>query len=280
MPEQVITPELRDWIATQTEAGHAADTVLQSMMASGWERQVAMAALDEIMQARRQSGQAPNRLPDPFPDGAVSDLPKLWAHDRWVKVLLQLQHPRIVVFGELLSAQECHALIEMASPRLSRSQTVVASTGDSEVNDARTSRGMFFDRAENELCGRIEARISALLHWPVDNGEGIQVLQYLPGAEYKPHFDYFDPAQPGTTAILQRGGQRVGTLIMYLNTPEAGGATVFPDIDLTVQAMAGHAVFFAYGMAHPSSRTLHGGAPVRVGEKWVATKWLRESSFE
>jgi prolyl 4-hydroxylase len=28
-----------------------------------------------------------------------------------------------------------------------------------------------------------------------------------------------------------------------------------------------------------TTRTLHGGAPVLEGEKWVATKWLREREF-
>ncbi len=27
------------------------------------------------------------------------------------------------------------------------------------------------------------------------------------------------------------------------------------------------------------TKTLHGGAPVTAGEKWVATKWLREGVF-
>ena len=30
------------------------------------------------------------------------------------------------------------------------------------------------------------------------------------------------------------GGQRVGTLVIYLNTPVAGGSTIFPDIGLDV----------------------------------------------
>jgi prolyl 4-hydroxylase len=34
------------------------------------------------------------------------------------------------------------------------------------------------------------------VNWPVENGEGIQVLHYRPGAEYKPHYDYFDPTSP------------------------------------------------------------------------------------
>jgi prolyl 4-hydroxylase len=66
---------------------------------------------------------------------------------------------------------------------------------------------------------------------------------------------------------------------MYLNTPAAGGATVFPDIGLDVAPVRGHAVFFSYARPHPSTRTLHGGATVLAGEKWVATKWLREGVF-
>ena len=83
----------------------------------------------------------------------------------------------------------------------------------------------------------------------------------------------------GTQGILQRGGQRVATLIMYLHEPEAGGATVFPDAALSVLPKRGSAVFFSYSQPHPDSLSLHGGAPVLAGEKWIATKWLRERAF-
>jgi prolyl 4-hydroxylase len=78
---------------------------------------------------------------------------------------------------------------------------------------------------------------------------------------------------------VERGGQRVGTLVMYLNTPEGGGATTFPEVGLEVAPVRGNAVFFSYTRAHPGTKTLHGGAPVLAGEKWVATKWLREREF-
>lgn len=276
MTGQLITPELRRWIIEQAEAGHGADTVLAAMMASGWEEGVALSALEEVMVERVSQAQAGmGRVPDVAAEG-VSEV---WAHDKSVKILVQMKNPRVVVFGDFLSLQECQELIDLAKPRMTRSQTVVNATGGSEVNEARTSQGMFFGRGENELCARIEARIAALVNWPVENGEGIQILRYAPGAEYKPHFDYFDPSQPGSAAILKRGGQRVGTVVMYLNTPEAGGATTFPDAGIDVHAVAGQAVFFAYGLPHPSTKTLHGGAPVREGEKWVATKWLREHAF-
>ena len=144
----------------------------------------------------------------------------------------------------------------------------------------RVHGSSLFQRGETPLIQRIEARIARLLNWPIENGEGLQVLHYRPGAEYKPHYDYFDPAEPGTPTIVQRGGQRVGTLVMYLNTPEKGGGTTFPDVHLEVAPQRGNAVFFSYERPHPSTRTLHGGAPVIAGEKWIATKWLREREFK
>ena len=108
------------------------------------------------------------------------------------------------------------------------------------------AHGMFFQRGETALVARIEARIARLVNWPLENGEGLQILQYRPGAEYKPHYDYFDPAEPGTPTILKRGGQRVGTLVMYLSEPEKGGGTVFPDIHLEVAPKRGHGVFFHF----------------------------------
>jgi prolyl 4-hydroxylase len=283
MSDQAVTPELRNWIIEQARVGTQPESVLQSMLASGWREDIAIAALEDTLRGfldeRAQAAKlpAPVRVPDPLPDSGMPAT--LSAGDREVRVIAAMREPRVIVFGNLLDDSECDELIALARQRLSRSETVKTDTGASEVNEARTSEGMFFNRGENPLCKRIEARLAALLSWPVENGEGLQILRYRPGAEYKPHYDYFDPDQPGTPTILRRGGQRVATVVMYLNSPRIGGGTTFPDVKLEVAPLKGHAVFFSYERAHPSSRTLHGGAPVLEGEKWVATKWLREGEF-
>ena len=283
MSTQQITAELRQWIVAQATAGQPPESVLKSMLASGWTEDVAVAALEDTLRgflaehAQAHGLPAPVPVPEPLFTDYANVLP---AGDREVQVLASLRSPRVVVFGGLLSDDECDQMVELARERLARSETVQLDTGGSEVNTARTSDGMFFARDENLLCTRIEARIAALIHWPQVNGEGLQVLRYRPGAEYKPHFDYFDPAQPGTANILKRGGQRVASVVMYLNTPQRGGGTTFPDVNLEVGPIKGNAVFFSYDRPHPMTRTLHGGAPVLEGEKWVATKWLRERRFE
>jgi prolyl 4-hydroxylase len=283
MSAQQVTPELRQWIVAQASAGQPPDAVLQSMKASGWDEDVAMAALEDTLRgflvdhAKANGLPLPVVVPEPMSMAGEVLLP---AGDREVQVLTHMRSPRVVVFGGLLSHDECDEIVDLARQRLARSETVKLDTGASEVNEARTSEGMFFGRGENAVCARIEARIAALLNWPLENGEGLQVLRYRPGAEYKPHYDYFDPAQPGTPTILKRGGQRVASLVMYLNTPKRGGATTFPDVNLEVGPVKGNAVFFSYDRPHPMTRSLHGGAPVLEGEKWVATKWLREGRFE
>ena len=279
---QQITTELRQWIVTQATAGHSAESVLQSMKSSGWDEDVAIEAMESTLREHLNQQAVAQGLPPavPVPEPELADSPLyLDAGDRRVAVLSSMAMPRVVVFGGLLSDEECDALIEAARPRMSRSLTVATKTGGEEVNDDRTSQGMFFQRGETALVSRIEARIAKLLRWPVQNGEGIQVLQYVPGTEYKPHFDYFDPDEPGTPTILKRGGQRVGTVVMYLNEPEKGGGTTFPNVFLEVAPKRGNAVFFSYERPHPSTKTLHGGAPVIAGEKWIATKWLREGEF-
>ena len=281
--KQSITPELRQWIVAQAQAGHKPEEVLAAMRASGWDEDVAIAAMEETLQGFLAEHAKAQVLPPPVPvpDAALADSPSwLDGGDRRVNVLMTMRSPRVIVFGGLVSDDECDAMIDNARPRLSRSETVQTDTGGSEVNQARTSRGMFFEREENAVCAAIERRIAKLVGWPLINGEGLQVLHYLPGAEYRPHHDYFDPAKSGTPAIVARGGQRVGTLVMYLNTPDKGGATTFPDVGLEVAPVKGNGVFFSYDRPHPSTKTLHGGAPVVEGEKWVATKWLREREFK
>lgn len=288
--KQALSEELLQWLQEQAAVGVAPEALREAMLGVGWQADAAEAALlrlaatslelTEAATLSREavsSGTIPGAQPGP---DLSSHLPFLDAAGHPVGVLAQQRHPPLAVFSHLLTAAECDALMAAARPRLARSLTVQTQTGGEEINADRTSEGMFFERGESPLIRQIEDRIGALLHWPVEFGEGLQVLRYGPGAEYKPHYDYFDPAESGTPALLRRGGQRLGTLILYLNTPQAGGATVFPQIGLDVAPHQGHAVFFRYEQPHPDTRSLHGGAPVLQGEKWIATKWLRERKFE
>ena len=271
-----INDDLRKCIISQDQTGCTTDTLIQSMLSVGWNEAVAIKAIDSTLREHLTTQEA-IAMPNPNLEGSPLYLD---VGDKVVTVLASMQNPRIVILEGFLSDDECDAMIELAKPKMKRSKTVVNETGGEQVHEARTSEGMFFHRGENELVKTIETRIAKLVNWPVEHGEGLQVLHYKPGAEYKPHYDYFDPAHAGSMTILQRGGQRLGTVLLYLNNPEKGGGTIFPDAGgFEASPRKGNAVFFSYSKPHPDSKSLHGGSPVIAGEKWVATKWLRATEF-
>jgi prolyl 4-hydroxylase len=216
------------------------------------------------------------QLPEPNLIGSPN---KIFAHDREITVVFSMQLPRIVLFENLLSLDECNTLIQEAEPRLQVSKVMGETGGEHILHPARISAGMFFRFNETPMITNIEQRISALLNWPMDHAEAFQILHYNVDGKYDPHYDYFRLDSQSTPAAIAHGGQRVGTLIIYLRSPEKGGGTIFPDIGLEIVPLTGSAVFFSYDKPDPSTKTLHGGLPVIEGEKWIATKWLRETKF-
>jgi len=285
------TPELRRWIIRQTEAGHSPHTLLTELVTQGYAEEIAIAIMTATLETRLseirsrtgndhtpvdQRNDMADAIPVPHPI-SLSWPSVIRSHDRDVKILFSLQHPRVVLFGDLISHQECDALIALSRPRITPSSVIDMAQGGEQRHEARTSRRAALTRGGTPLIARIEQRIAALLNWPLNHGEALQILRYEAGQEYTPHYDYVDPAQPGAAPFFARGGQRVASLVMYLNTPKGGGATNFPDIGLEVAAVKGNAVFFSYDRPYPATKTLHGGMPVGAGEKWVATKWLREA---
>ncbi len=174
---QTVTDELRRWIIAQAEAGCRPEDVVAAMVKSGWDEGVALAAmettlrerLDEVAASREP---APPAVPVPEPklDGAP---PFLTVGGHRIQVLTTMRNPRVVVFGGLLSDDECDGLIELARPRLARSETVDNATGGSEVNAARTSDGMFFERGESPLIAAHRAahrRRSCTGRWTMAKG--------------------------------------------------------------------------------------------------------------
>ncbi|WP_339262362.1 2OG-Fe(II) oxygenase [Solibacillus sp. FSL W7-1472] len=180
------------------------------------------------------------------------------------------EEPLIVKFLNVLSDEECQNLIDCASSRLERSKLA-----KKEISSIRTSSGMFFEENENPLISEIEKRISSLMHLPIEHAEGLQVLHYEPGQEFKPHFDFFGPNHPSSS------NNRISTLVVYLNDVEEGGVTTFPNLGIVNVPKKGTAVYFEYFYNDQklNELTLHSGEPVIHGEKWVATQWMRKKQI-
>lgn len=151
----------------------------------------------------------------------------------------------VVVLDQFLDTATCQALIDLARPRMQRSSVVHHSDGV-RVDDSRTSSGCYFRRGEFAIVADIELAIAELTGIPSENGEGLQVLHYQPGQHYVPHWDYFPPESASSADIVhpEKGGQRIATFLIYLNTVSMGGETEFPRAGIKVAAVQGNACFF------------------------------------
>jgi len=137
-----------------------------------------------------------------------------------------------------------------------------------------------------------------------------QIVRYRTGEEFSWHYDEIPKAQ------LENGGQRLATLLVYLNELEEGrgGGTVFRDLmppitigedgkkkkrskrnsrtgnaakssstierQLTVRPKTGTALLFfpSYKDGTPDIRTLHKGE-VALDKKMIAQLWIHEGSY-
>lgn len=298
-----LSPEWRQWVRENVARGCTAESMLPMMVQGGLPRALSERVLREV------HGATPTPMGSPAMDAQPSLLaehagqaqagaaegqvlrarprPRL-AGNRLrlsdgceLRIAAQLDHPQVLLYEGLLSPAECEAMIALAETRLTRSTVVDEQLGEARPHEHRTSAGGFFQRGEHALVARIEARLAELLDWPVENGEGLQVLRYGVGGEYRAHFDWFNPAHPGSERHLRTGGQRVGTCILYLSEVEDGGGTRFPSLGLEIRPRPGAVLYFAdvdaQGVEDPS--TLHAGVPVLAGVKYIATKWLRERRY-
>jgi prolyl 4-hydroxylase len=283
-----FSPDLSAWLVENLDQGHTTESLVQIMVQQQMDSHVASAIVTAFVNARAHG------LPVPLDSLTIDDPPE-FAYEaprlepaariqigaRTIRVLSRTEQPALAVLADVLSSEECRELITLARPRLAPSTIVHPATGQDMVAAQRTSLGMFFRLEENALIARLDRRISALMRLPLENGEGFQVLCYPTGAETKPHFDFLQPSNDANRASIARSGQRVSTLIAYLNDVEHGGETVFPKLGLSVLPHRGNAVYFEYcnsrNQVDPNS--LHVGNPVLGGEKWVLTKWMRQRRF-
>jgi prolyl 4-hydroxylase len=278
-----LTGQWHDWIIHNLARGCASQALVDDMCRNGFapafarDTVAALARGEALFTAPATSGVS----------GYIADRPRLPAgnliptYDRQVRVLMRMAKPTIAVLDAVLSDEECDELIRRSADKLQRSTTVDPVHGGYEVIAARSSEGTYFPVNADDFIARLDRRLAELVNCPVENGEGLQVLHYGEGGEYQPHFDYFMPGDPGSEAQMVVGGQRVSTLLIYLNDVVQGGATVFPTLGLRVTPKKGMAVYFEYsnpdGQVDPL--TLHGGEPVEKGEKWIITKWMRQRRY-
>jgi prolyl 4-hydroxylase len=284
-----FSPELRTWILHNLDRGCAVADLVARMVDQKFEPGIARELVETFVHARA-AGIDPPAAAVTLELAAAQyhyEMPRIapgtriHTSDREISVLLRLEQPVLVVLEDVLSPDECDLLIEQSRSRLQPSTVVDLETGDNKVAAHRNSRGMFFRLEETPFIARLDRRVSEIMNCPVENGEGLQVLHYGTGAQSAPHFDFLVPSNLTNAESLARSGQRISSLVVYLNDVSAGGETFFPEIGLAVSPKKGSAVYFEYANSRRQldHKSLHAGAVIAKGEKWAVTKWMRERRF-
>lgn len=188
--------------------------------------------------------------------------------------------PRIAVLEAFAAPELCDWLITRAKPHLQRAR-VYDDVGDrGREQDARDNSAAIFDAMQSDVVMMaLRARVKASAGLPQAGLEKLSVLHYAPGQRFEPHFDFLDPAIPAQARdMMQSGGQRVATFLLYLNDDFEGGETAFLDLDYRFKGRKGDAILFwnVDEQGAPEPKTRHAGLPTTRGEKWLYSQWIRE----
>jgi len=185
------------------------------------------------------------------------------------------EHPQIV--SNVLTPEECKYLIEKATPDFKQSE-VVGSEGPLNV---RTSQTAWIPKTD-PVAQKVFAKALEFTGKTLVECEDLQVVKYEPNTYYREHHDSCCDGSQGCIDFAKEGGQRVATLLVYLNSDFTDGETHFPNLNLKLKADPGSAILFRplgsdEAKCHP--KALHAGLPISSGVKYVCNAWVRENKF-
>lgn len=244
-------------------------------------------ALDLLQRAAELGWQASRRELQFLARREGSDWPSLrkavdvaaWTRSPPLEVLRE--QPLIRSCPGFATPAECDWLIALARHGLRRAQVYRKDAAGHVESASRTnSEANYVIGHADIVLNLVRARLAAAAGVPARFFEIAKLLHYEPGQEFAPHCDFQDPATPALQQEVARHGQRVATVLVYLNDDYAGGETDFPKIGLRFKGARGDALLFPSVRADGSLNydTLHAGLPPASGVKWVLSQWIRDKA--
>ena len=194
-----------------------------------------------------------------------------------VKILSVNDTIGLVHFSGLISPDECAELIAIGGSNAKPSEVVDGVSDVSYETSGRRSTVASPAVDRYPIIKEVRRRISLFIGVAEENQEPLQVLHYIRGGEYDIHYDSFSEGSPQ----LENGGNRLLTILLYLNDVEHGGWTQFPHIMANIVPSIGTGILFRNTDAQNLQlrESLHAGLPVIDGEKWIASIWIREKAY-
>lgn len=184
----------------------------------------------------------------------------------------------ITLIENFVSKKDCKYIIDLIDKNHVRSQVAGTDRTKSTESDFRTSSTCTFS-SDDKVVEKLKNKIAAYLDLDIEKGEDLQGQLYEPGQYFKAHTDYFEGDSYYNHCLAS--GNRINTLMVFLNDDMEGGATSFPNLGKTVKPKTGMAVVWddiENGELQPNS--LHEGTEVLNGKKYIITSWWRENKWQ
>lgn len=181
----------------------------------------------------------------------------------------------LYIADDFLTPGECAEIAERVRETL-RPSTISAPSGAAGYDGSfRTSRTCDLDDSDPAVA-RLNEKICAAIGFDKQLAEPTQGQHYEIGQVFKTHTDFFKPYELEKFSS-QALGQRTWTFMIYLNEPEGGGETEFPDLGMKVTPKLGRAVIWnnLRDTGDGNDQTRHQSLPVTGGTKTIITKWFR-----
>lgn len=223
-------------------------------------------------------------LGDTRAKGQLMALGRTFDNDAWFGPVNAVQHhaaPRVSTIEGFLSKPVCNWLIKQASKNLVKAPVqTAANNGAFSIDNARSNSVAGSSLLQPDIVVQlVNMRIAATIGVPLGHQEPTNFLHYARNQQYADHYDFFTKEEEaGFARELATIGQRVATVLVYLNDGYEGGATVFPRLNWSFRGKPGDALIF-WNLSANGERemdSLHAGAPVTKGEKWLLSKWVRQ----
>jgi prolyl 4-hydroxylase len=182
------------------------------------------------------------------------------------------------IINNIITEDEAKYIIYNASSKFDES-TILGQVVD---HDIRKSKTAWLHKNDDTVILTIMLRIANIVNLPLENAESLQVVRYEPNGYYKEHHDSCCDNTEICNDFIKRGGQRIKTVLIYLNDDFEEGSTYFPLLGKKYKPPKYSAIIFNplaknSNKCHPYA--LHAGLPVKSGVKYIANLWFRESKF-
>lgn len=186
--------------------------------------------------------------------------------------------PRAAACKNFIEPAWCRHLMTLAQPQLKPAMVYDFRQRSLRLDPMRTNRNAALSVTDSDFIVQlIRARIALTANVPACHLEPPEILHYAPGEQYRLHVDFFHLSVPHFAEIVREQGQRIMTFLLYLNEDYAGGETDFPKLGMKFRGEPGEAMLFENVDANGEGdmRTAHSGSPVKTGNKWLFSQWIR-----